>query len=220
MGQLKGWWCSCVGQLFSLMAALPWIAVLSLLQMAHCYVHYQQAQGDPVFLDGQSATSFMSRSLLYNHWDFELVVQGDLERECIEEMCSYEEAREYYEDDALTTQFWETYKDKYENVSKVDVSGLVAGIMAIVVTAVIATVLGVYVYKNKKKPRTRLGRAPVRMAEDGFPVPEAVPLSGVVVPPPPLPSYNDALTHCGQHDAPPPPYSGGAPSEPAEPGDD
>ncbi|KAM4716709.1 transmembrane gamma-carboxyglutamic acid protein 2 isoform 2-T2 [Anableps anableps] len=194
MGQLKGWWCSCVGQLFSLMAALPWIAVLSLLQMAHCYVHYQQAQGDPVFLDGQSATSFMSRSLLYNHWDFELVVQGDLERECIEEMCSYEEAREYYEDDALTTQFWETYKDKY--------------------------VLGVYVYKNKKKPRTRLGRAPVRMAEDGFPVPEAVPLSGVVVPPPPLPSYNDALTHCGQHDAPPPPYSGGAPSEPAEPGDD
>ncbi|XP_007576132.1 PREDICTED: transmembrane gamma-carboxyglutamic acid protein 2-like [Poecilia mexicana] len=106
------------------------------------------------------------------------------------------------------------------NTSNLDVSGLVAGILAIVVTAVIATVLGVYCYKNKKKPKTRSGRAPVRMGADGAPVPEAVSLSGVVVPPPPLPSYNEALIHSGQHDAPPPPYSGGAPSEPAEPGDD
>uniref|UniRef100_A0A087X3Y2 Uncharacterized protein n=1 Tax=Poecilia formosa TaxID=48698 RepID=A0A087X3Y2_POEFO len=99
------------------------------------------------------------------------------------------------------------------NTSNLDVSGLVAGILAIVVTAVIATVLGVYCYKNKKKPKTRSGRYV-------YVIPEAVSLSGVVVPPPPLPSYNEALIHSGQHDAPPPPYSGGAPSEPAEPGDD
>ncbi|MED6234874.1 hypothetical protein ATANTOWER_005911, partial [Ataeniobius toweri] len=61
--------------------------------------------------------------------------------------------------------------------------------------------------------------APVRMTEDGRPVPELVPLSALVIPPPPLPSYNKALNSSGQHDAPPPPYSGGAPSEPAEPGD-
>lgn len=58
--------------------------------------------GEPVLVDEQSASSFLSRSLLYNHWDFELVVPGNLERECLEEKCSYEEAREVFEDDAKT----------------------------------------------------------------------------------------------------------------------
>ncbi|XP_015259269.1 PREDICTED: transmembrane gamma-carboxyglutamic acid protein 4-like [Cyprinodon variegatus] len=203
------------------MAALPalWIVVLSLLQTGHCFVRKQQAAGGPVFLDEQAAASFMSRSLLYNHWDFELVVPDDLERECREEMCSYEEAREVFEDDVKTMAFWESYKDSHANVTKVDVSGLVAGILAIVVTAVMITVLGIYCCKNQKKPRTRSGRVPVRLAEDGSRLPEGVPLSTVVIPPPPLPSYNEALTRSGQHDAPPPPYSGGAPSEIAEPAD-
>lgn len=213
----EAWGCCCVKQMFSLIPALLWITLLSLLQTGHGYVHHQPPPGDPVFLDGQSALSFMSRSLLYNHWDFELVVSGNVERECNEEVCNYEEARECFENDAKTEEFWKTYEKNHENASKVDVSGLVAGIMAIVVTAVIATVLGVYCYKNKKKPRTRLGRAPVRLTEDRSP--EVVPLSTLVVPPPPLPSYNEALNHSGQHDAPPPPYSGGAPSEVAEPED-
>lgn len=38
-----------------------------------------------------------------------------------------------------------------ENSPRVDVSGLVAGIVAILVSAGIATVLGIYCYKNKKK---------------------------------------------------------------------
>ncbi|XP_047212992.1 transmembrane gamma-carboxyglutamic acid protein 2-like [Girardinichthys multiradiatus] len=221
MGQSEARSCSRVGQAFSVMAGLPalWIVVLSLLHTGQCFVHYQQAPGGPVFLAGQSAASFMSRALLYNQWDFEMVVQGNLERECQEELCSYEEAREVFENDMDTNIFWNNYVKNQENITKVDVSGLVAGIMAIVVTAVIVTVLGVYCCKKKKKPESRLRRAPVRMAEDGRPVPESVPLSAVVIPPPPLPSYNEALNSSGQHDAPPPPYSGGAPSEPAEPGD-
>lgn len=51
-----------------------------------------------------------------------------------------------------------------------------------------------------------LCRAPVRMAADGGPPPETVPLAGIVAPG--LPSYNEALTRSGPHDAPPPPYSG------------
>lgn len=58
--------------------------------------------GDPVLVDERSASSFLSRSLLYNSWDFELVVKDDLERECVEEKCSYEEAREVFEDDTKT----------------------------------------------------------------------------------------------------------------------
>lgn len=56
----------------------------------------------PVFLSEQSASLFLSRSLLYNYWDFEVVTQGNIERECVEEICSYEEAREVFEDDVQT----------------------------------------------------------------------------------------------------------------------
>jgi len=171
-----------------------------------------------VLLDQQSATSFLSRSLLYNSWDFELVVADNLQRECFEETCSYEEAREVFEDDTQTDSFWTSYTNNHEYSPRVDVSGLVAGIVAVLVSAGIATVLGIYCYKNKNKGRPRLGQAPVRMAADGRPAPETVPLAGILVPPG-LPSYNEALHHSGQHDAPPPPYSGGAPSEPADPGD-
>lgn len=55
-----------------------------------------------MLVDEQSATSFLSRSLLYNSWDFEVLVSDNLERECMEEMCSYEEAREVFEDDTDT----------------------------------------------------------------------------------------------------------------------
>lgn len=34
----------------------------------------------------------------------EEMLQGNLERECIEEICSYEEAREYFEDTAKTVR--------------------------------------------------------------------------------------------------------------------
>lgn len=67
--------------------------------------------GDPVFLDAESATSFMSRSLLANHWDFELVVKGDLQRECIDETCNYEEAREIFEDDEKTVRILRVHSD-------------------------------------------------------------------------------------------------------------
>lgn len=201
-----------VGQLLSRAALLSslWI------QASSCFVVSRTAPG-PVLLDQPSAASFLSRSLLYNSWDFELVVWDDLERECQEEQCSYEEAREVFEDDVQTELFWSQYVDNQASTPTVDVSGLVAGILAIVVCAVMATVLGIYCYKSRNKNGQRSGRVPVRMAADGRPAAEAVPLNAIIAPP--LPSYNEALTRSGQHDAPPPPYSGGAPSEPADPGD-
>lgn len=202
------------------MAALSavWIPVLSLLQVAHCAVTHRHRPGDPVLVDEQAAASFLSRSLLYNSWDFELVVPDNLERECNEELCSYEEAREVYEDNVTELDiFWTTYVNNQASTPRVDVSGLVAGILALLVTAVIATVLGIYCYKAKSKDGRRVNQVPVRMAADGRPAAEMVPLAGIVAPG--LPTYNEALTRSGQHDAPPPPYSGGVPSEPADPGD-
>ncbi|XP_070703765.1 transmembrane gamma-carboxyglutamic acid protein 2 [Pempheris klunzingeri] len=193
------------------------LPVLSLLLLAHSSVTSRHAPGDPVLVDEQSATSFLSRSLLYNSWDFELVMADSLERECVEEMCTYEEAREVFEDDAQTEVFWNDYVNGQAYVPRVDVSGLIAGILAVLVSAVFAIVLGIYCYKAKNKGGSRSAPAPVRMAGDGRPAPEMVPLAGLSAPG--LPSYNDALNRSGQHDAPPPPYSGGAPSVNANPGD-
>ncbi|XP_041942087.1 transmembrane gamma-carboxyglutamic acid protein 2 isoform X1 [Alosa alosa] len=162
-----------------------------------------------VFQPEQSASLFLSRSLLYNSWDFEMVVQGNIERECMEELCSYEEAREAFEDDTQATVFWDTYVNSQGSVVRVDVPGLVAGLVALLLVATIATVLGCYFYKNRGKSVSRSGNAPVQLS-DSRP-PESIPLSGNPVPG--LPSYSDALNRSGQYDAPPPPYSGGAPSE-------
>ncbi|XP_068606330.1 transmembrane gamma-carboxyglutamic acid protein 2 isoform X2 [Brachionichthys hirsutus] len=195
-----------------------WITVLSLLQQAHGSVPSRRSAGEEVLVDEQSAASFLSRSLLYNSWDFELVVPDNLERECQEEMCSYEEAREVFEDNSQTDIFWTSYINSQGHPPGVDVSGLVAGILALLVVAVIAIVLGIYCYKAQMKSRQRPAQAPVRMEADGRPGAESVPLAGII--PPTLPSYNEALHHSGQHDAPPPPYSGGAPSEAADPAED
>uniref|UniRef100_A0A668A0Z9 Protein Z, vitamin K-dependent plasma glycoprotein b n=1 Tax=Myripristis murdjan TaxID=586833 RepID=A0A668A0Z9_9TELE len=58
-------------------------------------------QADGVFLRSKRANSFLVEEIL----------QGNLERECYEELCSYEEAREYFEDTAKTDAFWTVYYD-------------------------------------------------------------------------------------------------------------
>lgn len=50
-----------------------------------------------MFVDDEEAKTFLSRHLLFNRFDFEIFVPGNLERECNEEVCNYEEAREVFE---------------------------------------------------------------------------------------------------------------------------
>lgn len=51
------------------------------------------------------------RSKRANLFLLEEILQGNLERECYEELCSYEEAREYFEDVDKTMAFWTVYYD-------------------------------------------------------------------------------------------------------------
>ncbi|EMP28089.1 Transmembrane gamma-carboxyglutamic acid protein 4 [Chelonia mydas] len=51
-----------------------------------------------VFTSEKEANLFIGRHLLYNRFDFEVFTPGNLERECYEELCNYEEAREIFED--------------------------------------------------------------------------------------------------------------------------
>lgn len=58
-----------------------------------------------MFVDEGDAHSFLSRQLLLNRFDFELFVPGNLERECYEEVCNYEEAREVFENIPATVEW-------------------------------------------------------------------------------------------------------------------
>lgn len=60
----------------------------------------------PVFVEKHEANSVLQRWRRANSL-FEEVKQGNLERECIEEICSYEEAREVFEDEDLTVRHTE-----------------------------------------------------------------------------------------------------------------
>lgn len=58
----------------------------------------------PVFVDEGDANAFLGRHLLFNRFDFEIFVPGNLERECYEEVCNYEEAREVFENTPATVE--------------------------------------------------------------------------------------------------------------------
>ncbi|XP_008582608.1 PREDICTED: coagulation factor IX, partial [Galeopterus variegatus] len=63
------------------------------------------------FLDRENATKILNRPKRYNSGKLEEVIRGNLERECIEEKCSFEEAREVFENTEKTTEFWKQYVD-------------------------------------------------------------------------------------------------------------
>ncbi|XP_029913891.1 protein Z, vitamin K-dependent plasma glycoprotein a [Myripristis murdjan] len=64
-----------------------------------------------VFLDKQHASSVISRQKRANAGDEEKLMPANLERECLEEVCSYEEAREIFQDSYRTDIFWSVYID-------------------------------------------------------------------------------------------------------------
>lgn len=57
-----------------------------------------------VFLDPGQAHDVLIRTRRYNTGWLEELQMGDLRRECLEERCSYEEAREVFEHDETTVR--------------------------------------------------------------------------------------------------------------------
>ncbi|CAM2096484.1 unnamed protein product [Caretta caretta] len=68
-----------------------------------------QAEGN-VFLQEENANKFLGRTKRANSF-FEELKKGNIERECYEERCSKEEAREAFEDTEKTDEFWNKYID-------------------------------------------------------------------------------------------------------------
>ncbi|KAJ8398737.1 hypothetical protein AAFF_G00419340 [Aldrovandia affinis] len=64
-----------------------------------------------VFLEKQDASAVMSRHRRSNDGNEEVLMPANLERECVEEVCNYEEAREIFQDSYRTDIFWSVYID-------------------------------------------------------------------------------------------------------------
>ncbi|XP_035992310.1 transmembrane gamma-carboxyglutamic acid protein 4 [Fundulus heteroclitus] len=187
---------------------------------------HEGSEDQEVFVGESEAKLFLGRHLLRNHFDFEMFVPGNLERECIEEICSYEEAREVFEDTAQTNAFWKDYtKDK--DTSKVDVTGLLVGLIC---AGVVVAVLGILIWYScragckgdlsrrassiRRPPRRTNASLIMQRLDEVSRQPVLSPASPPAfdgTDPPGLPSYEQAISSSGQHDAPPPPYPGSRP---------
>ncbi|KAM3919922.1 transmembrane gamma-carboxyglutamic acid protein 4 [Leptodactylus fuscus] len=170
-----------------------------------------------VFRNGEDASSFLGRRLLFNQFDFEMFVMGNLERECYEEQCNYEEAREIFEDDASVVAFWKDYSQRMskEGTSiKLDVIGLLTGLICAGTFLVIFGLLGYYWYTLHCNPR-RHSQIPeedhdLRTTSIRSRTQEMVPLQTTVSSPTQNgpPSYAQAVAMDVTLDTPPPPYPG------------
>ncbi|XP_049575064.1 transmembrane gamma-carboxyglutamic acid protein 4 [Syngnathus scovelli] len=176
---------------------------------------------DEVFVDEGEANSFLGRHLLFNRFDFEIFVPGNLERECNEEDCNYEEAREVFEDVPATNDFWKRYTaEKDKAAARVDITSLLVSLIVVGVIFVMLGLLSWYFCPGKCKndfsqvssvrvrPRSNAAVIIRRLEEMSLqPVlPPPAPMDEIE--PPGLPSYEQAIAKGGQHDAPPPPYPG------------
>ncbi|KAF5902621.1 coagulation factor VII-like, partial [Clarias magur] len=82
-----------------------------ILTASHCLekIEVKYLKIVAVFLRRDDASSVLKRFRRANSGFLEEVKAGNLERECIEEICDYEEAREVFEDDTKTRDFWISY---------------------------------------------------------------------------------------------------------------
>ncbi|XP_017260074.1 protein Z, vitamin K-dependent plasma glycoprotein b [Kryptolebias marmoratus] len=84
-------------------------ASLLALALLTCFLQvFGQGQ---VFRRAPGAHAVFLRTKRANQFLVEEILKGNLERECYEEQCNYEEAREVFEDNAKTLAFWTVYRD-------------------------------------------------------------------------------------------------------------
>ncbi|XP_006868474.1 PREDICTED: transmembrane gamma-carboxyglutamic acid protein 2 [Chrysochloris asiatica] len=169
-----------------------------------------QNQAPEVFLDSPKAQNFLGsrhRIPRANHWDLELLTPGNLERECQEERCSWEEAREVFEDNTQTERFWETYiYNGKGGRGRVDIAGLAVGLTSGILLIVLAG-LGAFWYLHYRRGRGQPASPQETDLISPLDPPSSLGPPTPLPPPPGLPTYEQALEASGVHDAPPPPYT-------------
>ncbi|CAL8243457.1 unnamed protein product [Lota lota] len=195
-----------------------------------CTRHLLSNDGGPedklkeVFVEEEEANIFLGRHLLFNRFDFEIFTPGNLERECFEEVCNYEEAREVFENDIETVAFWKKYKEGKTQVL-MNVTSLLVGLISAGVSVVIISLLIWYFCQGRCKDglshtssvRVRRRRSNASLILRRLEEVSLQPIPPLNNPPtedlhlPDLPTYEQAIAKTGPHDAPPPPYPGSQP---------
>lgn len=88
------------------------LVVGSLLDFCVSAAEIAPTNAESVFMSQRSASAVLVRPRRYNSGKLEEVLQkANLERECREELCTMEEAREWFENDEKTMEFWAGYVD-------------------------------------------------------------------------------------------------------------
>ncbi|XP_009995503.1 PREDICTED: transmembrane gamma-carboxyglutamic acid protein 3 [Chaetura pelagica] len=97
-----------------------------------------------MFLGARDAHSLLRRFPRANSF-LEEIRQGTIERECIEEVCSYEEVKEVFENKEKTMEFWKGYtnsvysvKDPGHNTERSDAMYVVVPLLGVALLIVIA----------------------------------------------------------------------------------
>lgn len=176
---------------------------------------------EEVFASKEEANFFIHRRLLYNRFDLELFLPSNLERECLEEFCNYEEAREIFLDEDKTLEFWKEYSVKGPTTKsdgsrdKIDVIHILIGIIAGGALLVIFGLCFYYVCitRRKRQPHAGCSVAYARNGSSSISIrrPEEAVLSplSASLEDTGLPSYEQAMELNRKHNvSPPPPYPG------------
>ncbi|XP_007940600.1 vitamin K-dependent protein Z [Orycteropus afer afer] len=71
-----------------------------------------------VFLSASKANEVLIRWKRAGSYLLEELFEGNLEKECYEEICVYEEAREVFENDMITNKFWKWYMGGTQCISQ------------------------------------------------------------------------------------------------------
>ncbi|MEE6470238.1 hypothetical protein FKM82_008897 [Ascaphus truei] len=121
-----------------------------------------------VFLTEDKANSVLKRYPRANSF-FEEIKQGNIERECKEELCSYEEAREAFENDEKTREFWKEYTKGLQGDTNTGSNWYpfyLAFPLIIVFFVILLVILLVWKCVFKKKARRQTAYAPRGIREN------------------------------------------------------
>ncbi|XP_004708466.1 transmembrane gamma-carboxyglutamic acid protein 4 [Echinops telfairi] len=212
--------------MFKLLVLLSHLPVVN-FAFPHCIRSPKDSRHatEKVFTSKEEANVFIHRRLLYNRFDLELLTPGNLERECNEELCNYEEAREVFVDEDKTMKFWQEYTiqgpspKSEDHGEKVDAFGLLIGLIAAGVFFIISGLLCYYICipKCRRQQSSRSSAVYVRSNRHTPSILVVGPEEPALSPLSPstedteLPSYEQAVALTRKHSvSPPPPYPGPA----------
>ena len=98
-------------------------------------------------LDRSEASQFLvSRQRRANQGGIEEIQEGNLERECIEEVCNFEEAREVFENHDQTIAWWDA--NHPSSTSKKTPTGVIIGVVCGVVAFIIIVAIIICKYSH------------------------------------------------------------------------